>query len=117
MSSGSLGDLLVSLLFEMPEVFEHRSVRFGPTRRSLYSSCDPDGGTPGGRRRLALPPRQLAAVARPPRVCAFCHPAALDGGWGKKRRKGRWAARFWTGHVRRFRATWRPMNSMRGRTV
>ena len=75
------------------------------------------GGAPGGRRWLALPTRELAPVARSPRVCALCHHPELGRGWGKKRRKGRWTVRFWTGRLRPFRATWRPMNSMRGPTV
>jgi len=50
---------------------------------------------------------------RSPRLCALCHPPELDGGWGEKRRKGRWTVRFWTGRLRPSRATWQLMNSMR----
>jgi len=101
----------------MPEVFDHRSGRLSPARQACDASGAPDGGTPGGRRRRAFPPRQLASVARPPRVCPLRHPAALDGGGGHKRRKGRGTARVWPGHGRRCRATWRPLHSMRGPPV
>src|SRR2546421_1078617 len=40
---------------------------------------------PRGRRWLALPTRELAPVARSPRLCAFCHHSELGRGWGKKR--------------------------------
>src|SRR5215831_4762437 len=117
MSGCSSGELLFALLLEVPQALQYRSQRCGAARWSLHPSGDPDGGAPSGRRWLTLPPRELASVARPPRVCALCHPAELDGGWGEKRRKGRGTARFWTGRLRRFRAMWRPMNSMRGPTV
>ena len=65
-----------------------------------------------GRRRFALPPSELAPVARPPRLCPLCHDPELGRGWGKKRRRRAWIRTSWTGPWRSFRAMWPPMKCM-----
>src|SRR5258708_34773837 len=51
-------------------------LRSGATGQSLHPPRDGSGGTTGGRRWRALPSRQLASVAGPPRLSPPCpHPA------------------------------------------
>src|SRR5262249_58209577 len=107
-SAGSAGDLFPALLYAVSQVLECRPLRSGTPGQSVYPPRDGSGGTAGGRRRPAIPTRELAPVARPPRLCPFCHDPELGRGWGKKRRRHAWTPTSLTGRWRIFRATWPP---------
>src|SRR5499427_9930873 len=96
-SAGSRGHLFAALLYEVSQVLSRRPLGSGTTRRSVHPSCDGSGGTAGGRRRPALPARELAPLARPPRLCPLCHDPELGRGWGEKRRRRAWTPTSWTG--------------------
>ena len=64
--------------------FNAGPVRSGATGQSVHPPRDRSGGTARGRGRLALPPGELAPVARPPRLCALCDHPELGRGGGKK---------------------------------
>ena len=66
--------------------FSRRSVRPGLAQVPVHPPRPATGCPPGGRGRPALPSRQLAPLARPPRLRPLRHHPELGrGGWGKKR--------------------------------
>src|SRR5215471_18152380 len=111
-SAGSRGHLFAALLYEVSQVLQRRPLGSGAAGQSVYPAGDRSGGPHRGRRRFALPPGELAPVARPPCVRALCHDPKLGRGWGKKRPSRAWTPRSLTGPWRIFRGMSLPMNSM-----
>src|SRR5262245_23021752 len=89
--------LFAALLYEVSQVLSRRPLGSGATRRSVHPPRDGSGGTAGGRRRPALPARELAPRARPPGVCPLCHHPELGRRLWKKRRRRAWTPTSWTG--------------------
>src|SRR5712691_6594937 len=111
-STGSRGHIFAALLYEMSEVLPGGPVGSGATGQSVHPPRDRSGGAARGRGRSALPPSELALVARPPYLCALCDHPELGRGWGEKRRRRAWTPTSLTGRWRIFQAMWRLMNSM-----
>src|SRR5256886_13364856 len=111
-STGSRRHLFATLLYEMSEVLPGCPVGSGATGQSVHPPRDRSGGAARGRGWLALPPSELALVARPPRLCALCHDPKLGRGWGKKRRRPAWTPTSWAGRWGIFPGTWLPVNSI-----
>src|SRR2546421_4258867 len=110
-STRSRRHLFATLLYEVSQVLSRRPLGSGATRRSVHPPRDGSGGTAGGRRRLALPARELAPLARPPRLCPFCHDPELGRGGGEKKGRGAWARTSLTGPLGGFLGMWAPVSA------
>src|SRR5439155_23854195 len=78
--------LLPAPLHPVPPLLYRRHVRLGRAQGPLHPSGRGRGRPVGGGGRLTLSDRQLASLARPPRLRPLRHHPELGGGPGEKSR-------------------------------
>ena len=99
-------ELLAALLHGLSQVLQRRRDRPGRTGQSLHPTGRRHGGPPGRRGRLAVSGRQLAPLARPPRLRPLAPRSRTGSRPGGKRRQRRidaehldWALADFSGYI------------------